>query len=112
MHTSQLKPTAQLVVQVYNEILDLALIQQALDCSYLAEKQVTREHWVKMKKGQKSNSTKFLEQRQKSYNPVIIINNIPLGWTPQCVVIEGMFIINTSPLGTHRAYGEYALLTL
>ena len=63
-------------------------------------------------KGQKSNSTKFLEQRQKSYNPVIIINNIPLGWTPQCVVIEGMFIINTSPLGTHRAYGEYALLTL
>ena len=38
MHTSQLKPTAQLVVQVYNEIFDLALIQQALDCSYLAEK--------------------------------------------------------------------------
>ena len=34
MHTSQLKPTAQLVVQVYNEILDLAQIQQALDCTW------------------------------------------------------------------------------
>ena len=47
MHTSQLKPTAQLVVQVYNEILYLAQIQQALDCTW-QKKQVTREHWVKM----------------------------------------------------------------
>ena len=60
-------------------------------------------------KGQKSNSTKFLEQRYKNSDNPVIINNIPLGWSPQCVIIEGMFIINTSPLGTHRTYGEYAL---
>ena len=29
-------------------------------------------------------------------------NNVPPGWTPQCVIIEGMVIINTSLLGTHR----------
>ena len=40
--------------------------------------------------------------------PVNILNNTPPGWTPQCTIIEGMFIINTSPLGAHRTYGEYA----
>ena len=60
-------------------------------------------------KGQKSNATKFLEHRyEKSDNP-IILNNVAPGWTPQCVIIEGMFLINTSPLGTHRTYREYAL---
>ena len=60
-------------------------------------------------KGQKSNATNFLEQRYKTSDNPVILNHIPAGWTPQCVIIEGMFIINTSPLGTHTTYGEYAL---
>ena len=59
-------------------------------------------------KGQKSNATKYLENRYKISEHPIIRNNTPPGWTPQCTIIEGMFIINTSPLGTHRTYGEYA----
>ena len=60
-------------------------------------------------KGQKSNSTKFLENRYKNSDKPVILNNVPPGWTPQCAIIEGMFIINTSPLGTHKTYSEYAL---
>ena len=60
-------------------------------------------------KGQKSNATKYLENRYNSSEIPVILNNIPSGWTPQCAIIEGMFIINTSPLGTHKTYGEYAL---
>ena len=63
-------------------------------------------------KGQKKQYNKFFEKRYKNSVCPIILNNTPPGWTSQCVVLEGMFIINTSPLGTHKTYGEYALLLL
>ena len=63
-------------------------------------------------KGQKSYATKFLGKKYKNSACPIILNNTPPGWTPQCAVLEGMFIINTSPLGTHKTYGEYASFLL
>ncbi len=52
-------------------------------------------------KGQKSYTTKWLEKR-------IILNNMPSGWKPNTVVLEGMFLINVTPLGTHSTMKEYA----
>ena len=40
------------------------------------------------------------------------MNTIPCNLTPQCAVLEGMFIINTSPLATHTTFGDYALFLM
>ena len=29
-------------------------------------------------------------------------------WVPSCVIVEGMFMLNTTPLGSHRTFTEYA----
>ena len=34
------------------------------------------------------------------------------GWVPDSVVLEGMFLINTSPLVTHRTMKDYAQFTI
>ena len=51
--------------------------------------------------GQKSYFTKILETRYKLANPPIITPYLPSDWTPECSIVEGMFLINTSPLPTH-----------
>ena len=48
--------------------------------------------------------TKSLEKRYKD----LICNQLPVGWVPDTVVVEGMFMINTSPLSTHSTMKEYA----
>ena len=57
-------------------------------------------------KGQKSYTTKSLESRYKSANPQVFLTNLP--WRPQCTLLEGMFLINTNPLGSHKTLGDYA----
>ena len=59
-------------------------------------------------KGQKSYSTKAIETRYKESSPPVILNGLPQGWKPECSILEGMFIINTTPLGTHRTLTDYA----
>ena len=59
-------------------------------------------------KGQKSYSTKAIETRYKESSPAVILNGLPQGWKPECSIIDGMFIINTTPLGTHRTLADYA----
>ena len=49
-------------------------------------------------KGQKSYTTKFLEARYKSTSAF----STRLSFTPECVLLEGMFLINTTPLGSHN----------
>ena len=57
-------------------------------------------------KGQKSYSTKTLESRYKATSPPVFTTELP--WRPQCSIVEGMFLINTTPLGSHRTLADYA----
>ena len=59
-------------------------------------------------KGQKSYSTKAIETRYKESSPAVILSGLLQGWKPECSIIDRMFIINTTPLGTHRTLADYA----
>ena len=59
-------------------------------------------------KGQKNYTTKVYETRYKESSPTVIPNNLPQGWIPQCCIVEGMFLINTTPLESHRTFSDYA----
>ena len=61
---------------------------------------------------QKSFTTKVFETRYTDSPYPVIMNTIPSNLTPQCVVLEGMFLINTSPLGTHTTFGDYAFFLM
>ena len=57
-------------------------------------------------KGQKSNVSKFYQRR---YNTVITCIYPPL-WKPDTILLEGMFLINSSPLyGQHKTFTDYAI---
>ena len=55
-------------------------------------------------KDQKSYTTKWLENRYKN----LVCNQLPGGWVPDVVVLEGMFMINTPPLTTHSTMKDYS----
>ena len=57
-------------------------------------------------KGQKSYTTHYLQCRYKDATPQVFLTNTP--WRPECYVLEGMFLINTTPLGSHKIMSEYA----
>ena len=59
-------------------------------------------------KGQKSNTTKALKARYKDASPPVFLNSLPETWTPECVMVEGMFMLNTIPLCSHRTFADYA----
>ena len=59
-------------------------------------------------KGTKSYATKCLETRYKTANPPVFLNQLPTDWNPQCCLMEGMFIINTTPLGSHKTMADYS----
>ena len=55
-------------------------------------------------KGQKSSSTAFFSTRYDE----ILLSSFPIGWFPDAVILEGMFMINTTPLRIHSCMKEYA----
>ena len=55
-------------------------------------------------KGQKSYMTKALVNR---YKDPIVLNNFPPGWQPECCLLEGMFMITTSPVAGQTTFGDY-----
>lgn len=55
-------------------------------------------------RGQKSN---VIQSRYGSVVPKVLHNSLPSGWIPECCILEGMFMINTCPLGSHKTFGEY-----
>lgn len=57
-------------------------------------------------KGQKSYASRSLETRYRKANPQVFVNTLP--WIPQCCVLEGMFLVNTTPLGCHKTLADYA----
>ena len=42
-------------------------------------------------------------------NPQPIINKLPYGWTPDTVIMKGMFLIQTAPLPTMSCMREYTM---
>ena len=63
-------------------------------------------------KGQKSYFTRSLEARYKQSTIPIVTPYLPEGWELECSIIEGMFLINTSPLRTQTTMTDYALFLL
>jgi len=55
-------------------------------------------------KGQKSYMTKWLERWYKN----VTISKLAAGWVPNAVVLEGIFLINTTPLDTHTTMQDNA----
>ena len=58
-------------------------------------------------KGQKSYMTKAIQNRYQTASPPITSNSLPIGWVPECCILEGMFLINTTPLGSHKTFNDY-----
>lgn len=58
-------------------------------------------------KGQKSYATKAFQSRYQASLPPVTYNALPTGWIPQCCILEGMFMINTTPLGSHKNFNDY-----
>ena len=48
-------------------------------------------------KGQKSFATTIFEKRYEKAIPQVVLNALPSGWIPECCILEGMFMLNTSP---------------
>ncbi len=66
------------------------------------------DHDGNLNKGQKSYTTKALQARYKASSPPVFTTELPSGWRPQCILVEGMFLINTKPLGSHKTLADYA----
>lgn len=60
------------------------------------------------RKGQKSYGTQSLESRYSAASPAVIMTIQPVGWIQECSILEGMFLINTIPLGTHKTFSDNA----
>ena len=59
-------------------------------------------------KGQKSNLTQHLVARY----PTVITQNLPEGWTPEVVILDGMFLLHVKPFGNGSTFKNYAMLLL
>ncbi|XP_066282530.1 uncharacterized protein [Branchiostoma lanceolatum] len=56
-------------------------------------------------KSNKSNATSFFRNRYPAIFSFLPPSNVQL----ECVILEGMFLINVSPLGSHKTFFDYAL---
>ena len=56
-------------------------------------------------KGTKANTTRILKARYSE----AFLDTLPQHFSPDVVILEGMFMINSSPLGQHRTFKDYAL---
>ncbi len=62
-------------------------------------------------KGQKSNSTPFYSTRYGE-QVVMCMYQFPVGWLPDAVIMDGMFMLNTTPLRIHSKMSEYTRFLL
>lgn len=65
------------------------------------------DHQGNPNKGQRAYMTKALKTRYKLCSLPITTNELPHGRTLTCSILKGMFLINTTPLGTHKVLKEY-----
>ena len=81
---------------------------QHIGQQYIELPRAISDPYGNLHKGQKSYTTKWLENRYED----LICNQLPGGWVPDVVVLEGMFMINTSPLITHSTMKDYSQFLL
>ena len=63
------------------------------------------DHEGNLIKRQKLSITKALTSRlSKCGRQTMVINNFPEKWQLECCVIDGMFLINTTPLSSHATF--------
>ena len=74
---------------------------QQVGWEYIELPRATSDPNGNLHKGQKSYTTKWLENRYKN----LVCNQLLGGWVPD--VLEGMFMINTSPLTTNSTMKDY-----
>ena len=61
---------------------------------------------VKDKKKKVISPCLCIEERyESSHKPTPYL---PAGWVPECSIVEGMFMINTSPFRSHSTMADYA----
>ncbi len=56
-------------------------------------------------KSTKSSTTSYIQTRYK--NMQVVTNTFPPGWVPDVVILEGMFLVQTSPIPTLATMQEY-----
>lgn len=61
-------------------------------------------------KGNKSKTTDFFETRYKKCN--VIVSTFPGSWTPETVILEGMFLIQTTPPPSVITFRHYTNMLL
>ena len=106
-------------LQRKKKLLATCLKKRLLHCSvtnrkptleqFLELPQALADNEGKPHKGTKSSTTKFFSAR---YGERVILQSFPSGWVPDSVILEGMFMINTTPLRIHCCMLEYAKLML
>lgn len=58
--------------------------------------------------GEKSNSTAAFRRRYSA----AFTDTYPEGWRPQCIILEGMFLINSGPSTSVRTFRDYTMHVL
>ena len=79
-----------------------------VDQQYIKLPQAISDPNGNLHEGQKSYTTKWLESHYKD----LICSQLSGRWVPGFVVLEGMFMINTSPLTTHSTMKDYSQFLL
>lgn len=72
---------------------------------YLEVPRALADHNGMPHKGQKSSTTAFFSSKYQGTN--VILDAYPSGWKPDSVILEGMFMIDTTPLRIHSCMLEY-----
>jgi len=97
------------------KLVSNCLKQRLVWCQYSKERPPTAEQYIELPralanadgiphKGKKSGTTTALENRYKGQ---VVTNTFPPRWIPDLVILEGMFIINTTPLPSHSNMWNY-----
>ena len=90
------------------------IIQRKGNAQYKQLSNTTNCHelWLKSmvpcKKTAKSNAPTALNKIYSS----CFLETLPQSWNPEIVIIDGMFIIQSEPLGMHRCFNDYAAFLL
>lgn len=61
-------------------------------------------------KASKSPWTDKIRSRYQSMTPPVILPYLPTGWVPQTVIIDAMFLVNTTPLRRTKNISDYSRL--
>ena len=62
----------------------------------------------KLKWSKQTGESVEKKSHYKDAKPKVFSNSLPEGWVAGYVIVEGMIMVNTTPLGNHRTFADYA----